>query len=134
MPFKLDPRLESDSSFIDDLDLCHIRLSNNAAFPWILLVPKRKNVVEIVDLSEQDQLLLLQEINKTSKMMQSLFRPSKLNIANLGNIVPQLHIHMIARYTHDKAWPGPVWNSGITDSYQISEQEQRIKAIKDALR
>jgi diadenosine tetraphosphate (Ap4A) HIT family hydrolase len=134
MTFQLDPRLESDTNFILDLDLCQIRLSHNAAFPWIILIPKQSEITEIIDLNTQDQQLLIHEIALASKIMQQLFYPTKLNIANLGNIVPQLHIHIIARYKDDKAWPGPVWNAGVSEDYKTNEKTERIEQIKTAFK
>ncbi|MDP1813354.1 MAG: HIT family protein [Leadbetterella sp.] len=134
MTFQLDPRLESDASFILDLDLCQIRLSHNATFPWIVLIPKQFELIEIIDLDTQNQQLLMQEITLASKIMQQLFQPTKLNIANLGNIVRQLHIHIIARYKDDKAWPGPVWNAGISENYEAKAKAERIEQIKVAFK
>jgi diadenosine tetraphosphate (Ap4A) HIT family hydrolase len=130
-PMKPDPRLEADSTFVTDLDLCQVRLSHNAAFPWILLIPKRDNVKEIIDLPNSDQQFLIQEIALASKVMQQLFSPFKLNVASLGNVVPQLHVHIIARYQTDKAWPGPVWNSGVSEGYDPEEKHYRINQMKE---
>lgn len=128
----LDPRLESDSTFITALELCDVRLSHNAAFPWILLIPRHDGISEIIDLSPTDQQLLMQEIVLASQVLQQLFQPTKLNVANLGNIVPQLHVHMVARYNSDKAWPHPIWNSGINDAYDPKAKFERITQLKDA--
>lgn len=128
----IDPRLESSSTHVIDLKLCHVRLSHNAAFPWILLIPKRESIIEIIDLPFSDQCQLMEEISQASRVMKSLFNPTKLNIANLGNVVPQLHIHVIARFKNDKAWPDPIWNSGINTSYSPIEKIERITHIKDA--
>ncbi len=128
----LDPRLESDSSFVIDLELCHVRLSHNAAFPWIFLIPHQASIFEIIDLSPSDQKQLMQEICLASVLMKSLFQPTKLNVASLGNIVSQLHIHIVARYKNDKAWPGPIWNSGINTMYPPKEKTERISRIKEA--
>jgi diadenosine tetraphosphate (Ap4A) HIT family hydrolase len=129
-PISLDPRLASDSTFVADLELCQIRLSHNAAFPWILLIPQRKEVSEIIDLNANDQKILMQEIALASEVMQSIFHPTKLNIASLGNIVSQLHIHIIARYHMDPAWPHPVWNSGVESVYDLKEKEECITRLK----
>jgi diadenosine tetraphosphate (Ap4A) HIT family hydrolase len=131
MPFALDPRLEFDSSLIVSLMLCQVRLHHNASFPWVILIPQRDNVCEIIDLSTQDQTMLMQEIALTSKVMQHLFRPTKLNVANLGNIVPQLHVHVVARFEKDKAWPGPIWNSGVNEAYADVYKEDRINLLKE---
>ncbi len=124
----IDLRLESSSSFVCDLPLCQVRLSHNATFPWLLLIPKRDACVELTDLTEPEQHLLMAEINQTCRMMQSLFSPHKLNIATLGNVVPQMHIHVIARYTTDPAWPNPVWNT-VSSDYTPFELNQLIQKI-----
>lgn len=127
----LDPRLESSSSFIIDLTLCQVRLSNNAAFPWLLLIPHPINTTEIIDLSPPNQALLIQEIALASQVMKNLFNPDKLNVASLGNVVSQLHIHIIARYQTDKAWPNPVWNT-VTDAYAHEKKSALIDQLKRA--
>lgn len=127
----LDPRLESDSTFIIDLSLSQVRLSHNAAFPWILLIPQREGIAEILELSTYDQQVLMQEIVLASHVMQQLFQPTKLNVANLGNVVPQLHVHIVARYNHDKAWPHPIWNSGVSTVYDPKIKSERMSHLKD---
>jgi diadenosine tetraphosphate (Ap4A) HIT family hydrolase len=127
----LDPRIESDSTFIVNLDLCEVRLNHNAAFPWILLIPKEKGISEIIDLAPSNQPLLMSEIVLASQVMQRLFQPTKLNIASLGNIVPQLHVHIVGRYDTDKAWPHPIWNSGINIAYDPHAKRARIAQLKD---
>lgn len=128
---QLDPRLESDSTFIIDLDLSQVRLSHNAAFPWILLIPRHEGISEILELSEGDQQVLMQEIVLSCHVMRHLFQPTKLNVASLGNIVQQLHIHIVARYDHDKAWPNPIWNSGISAVYDPKMKSERMSQLKD---
>ena len=131
--FTIDQRLISDSSLVTTLNLCQVRLHHNAAFPWILLIPMQNNVSEIIDLSSTNQQLLLQEICVISKIMQKIYKPKKLNIANIGNMVPQLHVHVIARYESDDAWPNPVWNSGISKSYEPQGLIKQIENIKNFL-
>ena len=128
----LDSRLESDSTFLVDLELCQVRLHHNAVFPWIILVPKRDNVREIIDLDSKDRSVLMEEMVLASRVMQTLFNPTKLNVAALGNIVAQLHIHVIARYDNDPAWPGPVWNSVVQGDYDESEKASRINDLQKA--
>jgi len=98
-----------DSYHITDLKLCSIRLINNSKFPWIILVPNRKNITDITELNTKDQYLLMKEIVFCSKLMKKIFQTSKLNIEKIGNIVPQLHIHIIARSKKDCTWPLSVW-------------------------
>lgn len=128
----LDPRLENSSTFVTDLNLCQVRLSNNAAFPWVLLIPKKNNCTEIVDLSTTDQHILMSEIVSASQIVRSLFSPDKINVASLGNVVPQLHIHVVARYEKDKAWPHPIWNSGISEEYDPTAKIIRIEQLKNS--
>ena len=106
---KVNKSFLRDSYFITELKLCTIRLIDNSKFPWIILIPKRKNITDISELSSKDQLLLMKEIVYSSKVMKKLFKTSKLNVEKIGNIVPQLHIHIIARYKNDSSWPLSVW-------------------------
>ena len=109
MPFKLNKKFLKSSHHTTELKLCSIRLHDNSKFPWIILIPKRKNITDISELSSKDQLLLMKEIVYSSKVMKKLFKTSKLNVEKIGNIVPQLHIHIIARYKNDSSWPLSVW-------------------------
>ena len=126
----IDPRLEALSTFVVDLDLCQVRLYNNASFPWVMLIPNTK-VIEIVDLSEGDQQTLMKEICLTSSVMRQLYNPKKLNVASLGNAVPQMHVHVVARYEKDGAWPRPVWYSGVESAYTPDEMAKQIVSIKN---
>jgi len=110
--FALHPQLEKDTFAIGDLPLCRALLMNNALFPWLILVPRVSEAREILDLEAPRRHQLMDEIAQTSEVMQKLFRPDKLNVAALGNQVPQLHVHLIARFTADTAWPAPVWGGG----------------------
>ena len=107
--WSLHRRLESDSTTVGDLPLSRVLLINNANFPWLVLVPRRRDMVEIIDLDESDQLQLMREIVQASRALRTLTRCDKLNIAALGNAVPQLHVHVIARFRNDAAGAQPVW-------------------------
>jgi len=109
MANKVSKSFLKDSHLIDDLKLCSIRLIDNAKFPWIILIPRRKNITDISELNSQDQMLLMKEIVHCSKLMKKIFKTKKLNVEKIGNIVPQLHIHIIARSTKDSTWPLSVW-------------------------
>ena len=109
MPFKIDKKFLKSSHHIIDLKLCTVRLHDNSKFPWIILIPKRNKIIDISDLNSRDQILLMKEIVYVSKIMKKLFKTSKLNVEKIGNIVPQLHIHVIARNKKDSSWPLPVW-------------------------
>ena len=107
--FKINNKFLKSSHHIIDLKLCSVRLHDNSKFPWLILIPKRKNVTDISDLNFKDQILLMKEIVFVSKLMKKLFKISKLNIEKIGNIVPQLHIHIISRKKTDSSWPLSVW-------------------------
>ena len=107
--YRINKKFLKSSHYITELKLCSIRLHDNSKFPWIILIPKRKNINDISDLNSKDQLLLMKEIVYSSKVMKKLFKTSKLNVEKVGNIVPQLHIHIIARYKKDSSWPLSVW-------------------------
>lgn len=109
MPFKIDNKFLKSSQHIIELKLCSIRLHNNSKFPWVILIPKRNKITDISDLNSKDQILLMKEIVHISKIMKKLFKTSKLNIEKIGNMVPQLHIHIIARSKKDSTWPLSVW-------------------------
>ena len=126
---KVNKNFLKSSYYIIDLKLCSIRLINNQNFPWIILIPKRKGVTDITELNTKDQLLLMKEIVYCSKRMKKFFNTSKLNVEKIGNIVPQLHIHIIARYKKDKSWPLPVWTVK-KKKYSKSNLENIIKKIK----
>ena len=106
---KISKNFLKDSYFIKDLNLCSIRLINNSKFPWIILIPNRKNITDITELNLKDQVLLMKEIVFCSKLMKKIYKTKKLNIEKIGNIVPQLHIHIIARFKKDSTWPLSVW-------------------------
>ena len=109
MSFKLDKKFLKSSYYVKDLKLCTIRLHDNSKFPWLILIPKRIKIKDITELNSKDQILLMKEIIFVSKIMKKLFKTSKLNVEKIGNIVPQLHIHIIARTKRDASWPLSVW-------------------------
>ena len=106
---KVNKSFIKNSHYITDLKLCSIRLIDNCKFPWIILIPNRKKVTDITELKTKDQILLMKEIVFCSKIIKKAFKTSKLNIEKIGNIVPQLHIHIIARSIKDSSWPLSVW-------------------------
>ncbi len=110
--FTLDPRLEAIGLHLGDLSLSRVFLVDDARFPWITLVPRRAGIVEILDLIEADRQILFDEMMLVSTAIRAHFRPDKLNIGALGNVVSQLHVHVVARFASDPAWPGPVWGHG----------------------
>ena len=106
---KVNKNFLKSSYYISDLKLCSIRLIDNSKFPWIILIPKRKKITDISELNTKDQVLLMKEIVFSSKLMKKTFKTKKLNVEKIGNIVPQLHIHIIARSKKDSTWPLSVW-------------------------
>lgn len=131
--FTLDPRLAADSAFIVDLPLSQLRLMDDARFCWLVLVPRLPDAVEWIDLEDGQQADLLAEINRAAKALRALDACDKLNIGALGNIVRQLHVHVVARRQDDAAWPGPVWGSGPASPYDPSARSARIAALRSAL-
>lgn len=130
--FILDTRLARDSFPITDLPLCNVRLMDNKLFPWVVLVPRLANLREWIDLSREAQHQLSDEIAIVSHILQAVVTPEKLNIATLGNQVSQLHVHVIARYRHDKAWPDPVWG-GAAEAYGETESRGVLYELRSAL-
>ena len=109
MTNKVNKNFLKDSHLLTELKLCSVRLIDNAKFPWIILIPKRINITDITELNSTDQMLLMKEIVHCSKLMKKIFKTKKLNVEKIGNIVPQLHIHIIARSAKDSTWPLSVW-------------------------
>ena len=130
---KLNKNFFKSSHYIGDLKLCTIRLIDNSKFPWIILIPKRKGVTDITELNSKDQLLLIKEIVYCSKSIKKVFRTSRLNVEKIGNIVPQLHIHIIARYKKDSSWPLSVWVVG-GKKYSKIELEKIISKIRKVIK
>ena len=115
--FTLHPQLAADTVPVGDLALSSVLLMDDARFPWFILVPRRADASEMTDLSEEDAATLMSEMRIATHVMQGLAKPDKINIAALGNIVPQLHVHVVGRFRSDPAWPGPVWGHGARTSY-----------------
>lgn len=126
--FELHPQLAADTFEITRLPLCQVLLMNDANYPWLILVPQRAGLRELCELSEADQAQFMRESSQVARLLQNHFHAQKINIAALGNLVPQLHIHHIARYTHDPAWPAPVW--GRVSAMRYSE-EQASAIVRD---
>jgi len=131
--FKLHPRLIKDTFHIIDLKLSRLLLMNDSNYPWFILVPTRKNITELYELEKKDRLELNSEIDIISKKLSIHFDAKKMNIAALGNIVPQLHIHIIVRKENDAAWPNPVWNNTDTIPYKESISFKLVKDIRKLL-
>ena len=125
--FILDPRLAADTVEVGDLALCRVLLMDDARFPWLILVPRRPDLVEVTDLTEPDAQALWRETRITVGVMQALSRPDKVNVGALGNVVAQLHIHVVGRFRSDPAWPGPVWGVGTPTPYPPHARAQLIE-------
>jgi diadenosine tetraphosphate (Ap4A) HIT family hydrolase len=131
--FILDARLEADTRPVASLALCDVRLMNDARFPWLVLIPRHPGLVEINDLSADAQATLWQEVNRAAAALRAVAPCDKLNLGALGNIVRQLHVHVVARCEGDAAWPGPVWGHGRALPYAEASLTARMDALRKAL-
>lgn len=133
MTFTIDERLITSSTKITELELSTLFLKNDATYPWLILVPRANNISEIYQLNSKDQKILMHEINRVSLIIKDIFKPEKINIGSLGNIVSQLHIHLIGRYSNDPTWPHGIWQPNQKnipyDNYLLLEITHKIKAI-----
>jgi diadenosine tetraphosphate (Ap4A) HIT family hydrolase len=126
----LHPHLERDTLSVGDLPLCRVLIIQDANYPWLLLVPRRPDIVEIIDLDEVERAQLMTEIGRVAQALKDITRCDKLNVAALGNAVPQLHVHLIARRKTDAAWPKPVWGAVPAISHDPDELERFRRAIR----
>jgi diadenosine tetraphosphate (Ap4A) HIT family hydrolase len=124
MPFALHPTLARDTVEVARLPLCRVLLMNDRRFPWLILVPEREGLREIHDLPPAERSTLIEEIVLAGQVLARLVQPDKLNTGALGNLVPQLHVHVVARFATDAAWPGPVWGSGAAVAFAASGLEE----------
>lgn len=129
----LHPQLADDTQPVVHLPLCDVRLMDDSNHPWLVLVPRVADAVELVDLDTAEQAALMAEIDAASRALQRVFKPYKLNVAALGNLVPQLHVHVIARFQDDIAWPRPVWGMATARPYEPEELVRRIERLRAAL-
>nr|WP_288498506.1 HIT domain-containing protein [uncultured Pseudomonas sp.] len=128
--FVLDSRLQQDNFVLGDLPLSRVLLSNDARYPWFILVPRREDVSEVFQLSAEDQQALWAETALLGEVLKDAFKADKINIATLGNVVSQLHMHVIVRYRDDDAWPAPVWGRHPAKPYE----EAQVTVLRDKLR
>jgi diadenosine tetraphosphate (Ap4A) HIT family hydrolase len=126
----LHPQLERDTLAVGDLALCRVLIIRDANYPWLLLVPRRPEIVEILDLDEVEQAQLMVEITRVARALREITKCDKLNIAALGNVVPQLHVHIIARRRTDAAWPKPVWGAAEPLPFDPDALENFRKAVR----
>ncbi len=130
--FVLDAQLLQDTVPVGDFPLCRLLLSNDSNYPWFILVPRRADISEVFELSDADQLQLWKETTQLSQLLKGLFHADKINVAALGNVVSQLHMHVIVRHRSDPAWPGPVWGKHPAQPYtaeQVSVIRDRLKTV-----
>ena len=131
--YALHPQLAGETVPVCDLALCRVLLPKDATYPWLVLSPRREGLRDLHDLSEADGIAALAEIRRCSQALVDLFGPDKMNVAALGNQVPQLHIHIIARFATDPAWPGPVWGKVPPASYDEAARDALIGRLRKAL-
>jgi diadenosine tetraphosphate (Ap4A) HIT family hydrolase len=130
---QIHPQLEKDCVLLGNFPLSYLLLNRDAHYPWFILVPDREDISEIYQLDNTDQQQLMTESCHLAEKLALHFKADKMNIAALGNIVPQLHIHHIVRYKHDKAWPAPVWGkveAQVYTAYQLEQLSEKIRALK----
>lgn len=131
--FTLHPQLQQDCVIVGDYPLSTLLLSRDANYPWCILVPRREDVREIHHLGDEDRVQLIRESCHLAEVMTDLLTPDKMNVAVLGNIVPQLHVHHVARFEGDAAWPGPVWGKVPAKAYEEKDLEARLARLRNAL-
>lgn len=133
MSFELHPQLAADTHHVGRLRLCRVLLMNDSRYPWLILVPERAGIREIFELTSEDREILWAEINFVAERMQRHFDADKMNIAALGNMVPQLHIHVIARFATDPAWPRPVWGAQAAEPYTAAAADKLTSDLQTLL-
>ena len=131
--WRLDARLADDTHPVAQWPLCELRLMDDSHHPWLILVPRVAGATELIDLSDAQQHALVREVSQASRLLREHFSPDKLNVAALGNVVSQLHVHVIARYTGDVAWPKPVWGQAAPRSYTPEALVERIATLREGL-
>ena len=127
--FELDSRLAADTIPIGDSGLSRVLLMNDSRFPWLMLVPRRKNCIELDELTPDEQNRLIAEITRAARALRAAFLIEKINIGALGNVVAQLHVHIVGRRRGDPAWPGPVWGFGKAVPYSLAEQQDLLNRL-----
>ena len=132
-PFYLHPQLTADTVPVGDLKLLRVLLAKDANFPWLILVPRRAGITEMIDLAENDRLQLMTETDTAARVLKSITECEKLNVATLGNVVAQLHVHVIGRRHSDKAWPKPVWGAAPPTAYDPAVRDGFISALRRGL-
>ncbi len=131
--FTLDPTLAKDTVEITKLDICRVLLMRDRTYPWLILVPAIAQLRDLDDLAPEQREIVMNEVDRVSKVIKAQFKPYKMNVAALGNVVEQLHIHVIARFQGDPAWPAPVWGVHPPQDYENADRDHLIDQIRTAL-
>ena len=131
--FELDDRLAADTVPIGDLNLCRVLLMNDGRYPWLILVPAKPDLTEIGDLARYDRIVLMDEMEHASNAIRALYNPIKVNVGALGNVVRQLHVHIVGRTECDPAWPGPVWGHSAAEAYAPEAIAMRVREVQGKL-
>ena len=134
LTFSLDPQLAADTVPVGDLALSRVLLANDANYPWLILVPRRAGIAELIDLGDNDRLALMRETDAAARALKAITACDKLNVAALGNVVAQLHVHVIGRRHSDKAWPKPVWGVAPAAAYDPAARDGFIAALRRTLK
>ncbi len=130
--FTLHDQLRRDTLPVCRMKLCLVQLMNDAQYPWLVLIPAVENITEIHELNEKQRKLLINEVAQAQRVLQHCFEPHKLNVGALGNMVPQLHVHVVARFREDPAWPGPIWGKLPTRPYEDAALRSTIARLQNA--
>ncbi len=131
--FAPHPVIAGSTYVVGDLPLCRVLMTDDARFPWLMLLPRRADAEEIIDLTEADREQLMREISAASEAVRTLFSPLKINVGALGNKVRQLHVHVVARFESDAAWPGPIWGSGAAEPFPLHAAAVLVTRFQGAL-
>jgi len=131
--FELHPQLAADTHPLASFALCELRLMDDANYPWLVLVPRVANARELIDLDSGQRHALADDVDLASRLLLDAFQPFKLNVAAIGNVVPQLHVHVIARFENDPAWPAPVWGRVTAQSYSPETLVERVNLLRESL-
>ena len=129
----LHPQLAADTANLGDLPLSRVLVMNDANYPWLVLVPRKPDITEVVDLDEAEQAQLMREVTQAARALREVTGCHKLNIATLGNAVPQLHVHVIARFRHDAAWPKPVWGVAPSRAYEAQALDKLTRPLRQMI-
>lgn len=132
MSFALDPRLAAETNVVGELALSRLLLMDDARWPWLILVPRVAGAVELIDLDSTSRQALMDEVTLAGRALQAIVQPDKLNVASLGNVVAQLHVHVVARFVTDVSWPAPIWGRGEREPYSTTVRRDLLERLRGA--